>query len=37
MCIRDRVARALAGDSDRAAINLKPSDFADYMIHNATR
>jgi hypothetical protein len=31
------VARALAGGSDRTEIKLKPSDFADYMIHNATR
>jgi hypothetical protein len=31
------VARALAGDRDRAEIKLKPSDFADYLIHNATR
>jgi hypothetical protein len=31
------VARALAGQSDRAEIKLKPTDFADYLIHNALR
>lgn len=31
------VARALAGDSDRAELKLKPIDFADYLIHNALR
>ena len=31
------VSRALAGDSDRAEITLKPADFADYLIHNALR
>jgi hypothetical protein len=31
------VTRALAGDSDRAAIKLKPTDYADYLIHNALR
>ena len=31
------VTRALAGDSDRAASKLKPTDFADYLIHNALR
>jgi hypothetical protein len=31
------VTRALAGDSDRAEIKLKPADFADYLIDNALR
>lgn len=31
------VARALAGDSDRVELKLKPADFAVYLVHNATR
>jgi hypothetical protein len=31
------VSRALAGQSDRAEIKLKPTDFADYLIHNTLR
>ena len=31
------VKRALAGDSNRLELKLKPSDFADYLIANATR
>jgi hypothetical protein len=31
------VGRALAGDSDRIELKLKPADFAAYLIHNATR
>jgi hypothetical protein len=31
------VTRALAGESDRVEIRLKPTDFADYLIHNALR
>jgi hypothetical protein len=31
------VSRALAGDSDRVDLKLKPVDFADYLIHNALR
>jgi hypothetical protein len=31
------VTRALAGESDRVEIKLKPTDFADYLIHNALR
>lgn len=31
------VTRALAGHSDRAEIKLKPTDFADYLIHNTLR
>jgi hypothetical protein len=31
------VTRALAGDSDRLELKLKPADFADYLIHNAIR
>jgi hypothetical protein len=31
------VARALAGEAERVAIKLKPTDFADYLIKNALR
>ena len=31
------VTRALMGQSDRAEIKLKPTDYADYLIHNASR
>jgi hypothetical protein len=31
------VTRALAGESDRADIKLRPADYADYLIHNAVR
>ena len=31
------VTRALAGESDRAEIKLKPTDYADYLIHNTLR
>jgi hypothetical protein len=31
------VTRALAGQSDRIEIRLKPADYADYLIHNALR
>ena len=31
------VTRALAGQSDRAELKLKPTDYADYLIHNAIR
>jgi hypothetical protein len=31
------VTRALAGQSDRAELKLKPIDYADYLIHNAMR
>jgi len=31
------VTRALAGQSDRTEIKLKPTDFADYLIHNTLR
>jgi hypothetical protein len=29
------VTRALAGESDRAEIKLRPADYAEYLIHNA--
>ena len=29
------VTRALAGESDRVEIKLRPTDFADYLIHHA--
>lgn len=31
------VSRALAGDSDRIELKLKPADFAAYLMHNAKR
>jgi hypothetical protein len=31
------VGRALAGDSDRTDLKLKPTDFAGYLVHNALR
>jgi hypothetical protein len=31
------VARALAGDSERVELKLKPADFAAYLIHNSAR
>jgi hypothetical protein len=31
------VTRALAGESDRIEVTLKPTDFADYLIHNTLR
>jgi hypothetical protein len=31
------VSRAMAGDSERIELKLKPVDFADYLIHNALR
>ena len=31
------VSRALAGDSDRRDMKLKPADFAAYLVHNARR
>jgi hypothetical protein len=31
------VTRALAGESDRTAIKLRPTDYADYLLHNAIR
>ena len=31
------VTRALAGESDRAEVKLRPTDYADYLIHNARR
>ena len=31
------VGRALAGDSDRIELKLKPADFAGYLVHNARR
>ena len=31
------VTRALAGQSDRAEVKLKPTDYADHLIHNTMR
>ena len=31
------VTRALAGQSDRVEIKLKPADYADYLVHNTLR
>jgi hypothetical protein len=31
------VTRTLAGESERVELKLKPTDFADYLIHNALR
>ena len=31
------VTRALAGQSDRVEIKLKPTDYADYLVHNTLR
>ena len=31
------VSRALAGDSDRLDLKLKPAEFAAYLAHNALR
>ena len=31
------VTRTLAGGSDRVELKLKPTDFADYLIHNALK
>ena len=31
------VTRALAGESDRAEVKLRPTDYADYLVHNAMR
>jgi hypothetical protein len=31
------VSRALAGDSDRLELKLRPADFAAYLVHNALR
>ena len=31
------VSRAMAGDTERIELKLKPADFADYLIHNALK